>query len=45
MLSVELTTAKKVAEVMKEIYSCLGIDFKIYVTKIDEKGVRINEIS
>ena len=45
MLSVELTTANKVAEVMQEIYSCLGIDFKIYVTKIDEKGVRINEIS
>lgn len=45
MLSVELKTANKVAEVMQEIYTCLGIDFKIYVTKIDEKGVRINEIS
>src|SRR5688572_22299615 len=43
MLSVEPTTANKVAEVMQEIYSCLGIDFKIYVTKIDEKGVRITE--
>lgn len=42
MLSVEEKTANRVAEVMREVYSCLAIDFKIYVTKIDEKGVRIN---
>jgi homoserine kinase len=41
MLSVEQRTANKVAEVMQEVYGCLGIDFKIYVTKIDEKGVKI----
>lgn len=41
MLSVEEQTAKKVGEVMREVYGCLGIDFKIYVTKIDEKGVKI----
>src|SRR6478672_11956353 len=44
MLSVEERTAKKVAEVMEEVYGCLGIEFKIYVTKIDDKGVKINEI-
>ncbi|MBL7699463.1 MAG: homoserine kinase [Chitinophagaceae bacterium] len=41
MLSVEEKTANRVSEVMREVYSCLGIDFKIYVTKIDEKGVKI----
>ena len=44
MLSVEERTANRVAEVMKEVYGCLGIEFKIYVTKIDDKGVKINEI-
>ena len=44
MLSVELRTAERVAGVMQEVYSCLGIDFKIYVTKIDDKGVKIDEI-
>ncbi|RYF86940.1 MAG: homoserine kinase, partial [Chitinophagaceae bacterium] len=41
MLSVEEKTANSVKEVMREVYSTLGIDFKIYVTKIDEKGVKI----
>jgi homoserine kinase len=44
MLSVELQTANKVSEVMREVYGQLGIDFKIYVTKIDERGVKINEV-
>jgi hypothetical protein len=44
MLSVEHRTAERVAAVMKEVYGGLGIDFKIYVTKIDEKGVRINDV-
>jgi len=44
MLSIEEKTANKVAGVMQEVYSCLGIDFKIYVTKIDDKGIKINEI-
>ena len=44
MLSVEQRTAQRVGEVMEGIYGCLGIDFKIYVTKIDEKGVKINEV-
>jgi homoserine kinase len=41
MLSIEERTAKRVEEVMQQVYSCLGIDFKIYVTKIDTDGVRI----
>lgn len=44
MLSVEERTAERVSDVMQEVYSSLGIDFKIYVTKIDEKGVKINEV-
>jgi homoserine kinase len=44
MLSVEEKTARKVAGIMEEIYGCLGIDFKIYVTKIDEKGVKSNAL-
>lgn len=41
MLSVEERTAKKLAAVMEEIYSCLGIDYNIHVTKINEKGISI----
>ncbi len=44
MLSVEERTAKRVAEVMEEVYSRLGIEFKIYVTKIDERGIKIDEV-
>lgn len=43
MLSVEERTARRVAEVMQQVYSCLGIEFKIYVTKIDEQGVKFAE--
>jgi homoserine kinase len=43
MLSKEATTACKVKEVMQEIYSSLGIDFKIYVTTLNKTGVIINE--
>jgi homoserine kinase len=43
MLSIEEKTANSVAEVMKEIYARLEIDFKIYVTRIDAKGVKIIE--
>jgi len=44
MLRVEKRTAERVREVMEGIYGCLGIEFKIYVTKIDEKGVKIDEV-
>jgi homoserine kinase len=44
MLSVEERTARRVSEVMEEIYTNLGIDYRIYVTKIDEKGIKINEV-
>ena len=44
MLSIEQRTALHVETVMKEIYSDLGIEFKTYVTKICDKGIRIHEI-
>ncbi len=44
MLSVEERTAQRVREVMEDVYGSLGIDYKIYVTRIDEKGVKINEV-
>lgn len=44
MLSVEQKTAKRVAELMEEVYSRLGIEYKIYVTKIDERGIKIDEV-
>lgn len=44
MLSMEEKTAHRVGEVMEQVYGCLGIDFKIYVTKIDDQGVKINEV-
>src|SRR5690606_27088409 len=40
MLSVEERTARHVKEVMEEIYSGLGIDYKIYVTRINETGIK-----
>jgi homoserine kinase len=44
MLSVEERTANRVREEMENIYDSLGIEYKIYVTKIDEKGVKIDEV-
>jgi homoserine kinase len=44
MLSVEQRTAKRVADLMEEVYSRLGIEYKIYVTKIDERGIKIDEV-
>lgn len=44
MLSVEETTAHRVKAVMQEIYERLGIDFRIYVTKINEQGISVHEV-
>jgi homoserine kinase len=44
MLSQEEPTAQQVKEVMQEIYTALGIDFKIYVTTLNKTGVIINEL-
>ncbi len=44
MLSVEETTAHRVKTVMQEIYERLGIDFRIYVTKINEQGIKVHEV-
>ena len=41
MLSKDLQTASKVETIMKEIYNHLGIDYKTYVTTINQKGVKI----
>lgn len=43
MLSVEERTARRIGEMMEEVYGCLGIDYKIYVTKINDKGIKIAE--
>lgn len=42
MISVEERTAKRVGQVMEEIYSGLGIDYKVYVTKINDQGIRVD---
>lgn len=43
MLSKEEETAHKVEETMKEIYEKIGVDYKTYVTKINQEGVKIVE--
>jgi homoserine kinase len=43
MISKEEGTAKKVEEIMKEIYEKIGIDYKTYVTEINPEGVKIVE--
>jgi homoserine kinase len=41
MLSKEEETAHKVEETMKEIYEKIGVDYKTYVTGINQEGVKI----
>lgn len=41
MLSKEEGTARNVAEIMKDIYNSMGIDFKTYVTTLNPDGVKI----
>jgi homoserine kinase len=41
MLSKEKIIAEKVEAVMKEIFMNMGIDFKTYVTTINDEGVRV----
>ncbi len=43
MLSREQATAQKVETVMKDVYTRIGIDFNVYVTTINKKGVEIIE--
>lgn len=43
MLSKEEETAHKVEETMKEIYEKIGVDYKTYVTQINQEGVKIEE--
>ena len=41
MLSKEENTARKVEQVMKDIYNKIGLDYHTYVTKINNHGVKI----
>ena len=41
MLSEQEHTAKKVEEIMKGVYSALGIEFRTYVTTINYEGVKV----
>ena len=41
MLSKDDATAKAVEQVMKDVYSKIGIDFKTYVTKLNKEGIKI----
>jgi homoserine kinase len=43
MISKDESTAKKVEEIMKEIYQKIGVDYKTYVTQINPEGVKIIE--
>lgn len=43
MMSKEKDTAQEVAKIMKNIFENIGVDYKIYVTNINEGGVKIIE--
>ncbi len=43
MLSKEESTAKKVEEIMKDIYDNTGLKYHTYVTTINNKGITISE--
>jgi len=41
MLSKDGVTAKAVEQVMNEVYQKLGIEFHVYVTQVNSKGVQV----
>ena len=41
MLSENETIAKKVEAIMQEIYNGIGIEYKTYVTTINQQGVKV----
>ncbi|MFI5185913.1 MAG: homoserine kinase [Chitinophagales bacterium] len=43
MLSKEKGTAKKVEEIMKNVFQKIGVEYKTYVTSINETGVKVLE--
>jgi homoserine kinase len=45
MLSKEVDTANEVGAIMQEIYSGLNVDHKIYVTTLNQTGVKITEVA
>lgn len=44
MLSEKKSTAQNVENIMKEVYEKIGVEYKTYVTRINPKGIRINEM-
>ena len=45
MLSINKETAEKVSKVMQEIYTRIGLDHHLYVTRINNEGVTTLEQS
>ncbi len=43
MLSKDEATAKAVEKVMHEVYQKVGVDFHVYVTTVNSKGVQVTE--
>ncbi len=41
MLSKDDATSREVEQVMKDVYTKIGIDFKTYVTKLNKEGIKI----
>jgi homoserine kinase len=44
MLSKDVDTAHTVGAIMREVYTALNIDHKIYVTTLNHTGVKITEV-
>jgi len=45
MLSEKESTANEVEQLMRDVYTKLGIDFKTYVTSISYEGVRVSPVT
>jgi homoserine kinase len=41
MLSQQQDTAKQVGAIMAEVYTRIGIDYHVYVTTINQQGIRL----
>jgi homoserine kinase len=41
MMSEEEATAKKIEEIMQNIYEAIGVEYKTYVTGINPEGVKV----
>jgi homoserine kinase len=43
MLCKEKNTAEAAAQIMKEVYNKIGVDYNVYVTTVNSRGVRVIE--